>query len=142
MVGDDRPDDLSVADDVQLWRRVPPWHFEPTDAPTRPSSAAFDNDPDGEPMSVVLGDEVLAVGRSPVSVLRHHPGFALTALTAGQVRDDGNGVVRDPLPDEPAHALVVGVKSRGARRRWAKSARWVVEPGVGGSARSDAEMPG
>lgn len=80
-------------------------------------------------MSVVLGDDVRAVGRDPGSVLIGHAGFALAALTAGQVRNDGQRVVRDPLPDEPAHALVVGVKPQGARRRWAKSAHWVVAPG-------------
>lgn len=131
MVGDDRPDDVSLADDAPLWRRVPPWHFEPPDAPARPTSAAFDNDPDGGPMSVVLGDEVLAAGRTADSVVHAHPGFAVAALTARQARDDGQRVVRDPRPDEPAHAIVVGPKPRSVRRRWAKSARWVVLPGAG-----------
>jgi hypothetical protein len=37
-------------------------------------------------------------------------------------------IVRDPLPNEPAHALVVGHKTTGSRRRWARAAIWVVEP--------------
>lgn len=40
----------------------------------------------------------------------------------------GYRVVMDPLPDNPAHALILGRISTGHSKVMAKSARWVVEP--------------
>jgi hypothetical protein len=58
-------------------------------------------------------------------------GFALAAVTAGLARECGQGIARDPLPDQPAHALVFaqrGTKTKSVMRRLAKAARWVIEP--------------
>ena len=126
-------DDPTIEDEAALWRRIPPWHFvfDTNLRRWRPSSAAFDNDPDGQPMSVLLGEEVTGAGRDPVSVLSGHTGFALAAVAAGLTRACGQAVVRDPLPGEPAHALVVGPKPKSVQRRLAKSAVWVVPPPAG-----------
>jgi hypothetical protein len=119
-------DDPTITDEAALWRRIPPWHFVPDEntGQVRPSSAAFDNDPNGSPMSVVLAAE--AIG--PEQVLAGHPGFALASIKVGLVRECQQGVVRDPLPDEPAHALVFGHKTKMVRRRMAREATWVVPP--------------
>ena len=77
-------------------------------------------------MSIVLGDELEAVGRAPATVLEGHEGFALAAITAGIARDNRQAVVRDPLPQEPAHGLVVGQKTKRARSNMAKAAKWVI----------------
>ena len=60
-------DDESILDDADLWRRIPPWHIvnDNNRGGKRISKAAFEDHPDGSPMSVVLGQEVLAAGRDP-----------------------------------------------------------------------------
>lgn len=126
MAGKAVQDDRTIRDEDLLWRRVPPWHFFFDDnlGRDRPSSAAFDDDPDGHPMSVILASETAG----PESVLEGHEGFALAGLTVREVRSCGLGVIRDPLPKEPAHALVVGRKTKSVRSRLARAASWVVSP--------------
>jgi hypothetical protein len=124
------PDDGSIPDEFALWRRIPPWHFihDENLGRWRPSSAAFADDSDGQPLSVVLAEAVVAAGRGALQILEGHDGFALAAITAGAARTCGLGVVRDPLPTEPAHALVVGPKTKAIQRRLAKAAIWIVPP--------------
>jgi hypothetical protein len=124
------PNDPSISDEAELWRRIPPWHFvyDENLKHWRPSSSAFADDPDGHPMSVVLADAAAAVGRGPAQVLTGHERFALASITSGLAQECGQGVVRDPLPDEPAHCLVVGPKAKSVQRRLAKAAAWVVPP--------------
>lgn len=125
-------DDPSIADDDPLWRRIPPRHFK-RDQPggvLRPASAAFDNHPDGSPMSVVLGKQVLKGGRSPADFLANFPGYGLVSFPAGLARKHRQFVVRSPLPDEPAHAEVHGKKTRGTKRALAKGCSWLIAPGL------------
>ena len=127
-------DDLTIEDDAPLWRRVPPWHFvfdENLGRP-RPSKAAFEDHPDGSPMSVALGQEVLESGRTAESLLEEYDRFGLASFIAGFAREKGQGVVRSPLPEEPAHAEVFGKKTEGVRRAFAKKCIWVVPPPIGG----------
>jgi len=46
------PDD--IPDDAELWRRIPPRHYPQGDGRTWPSSAAFEDPPNGTWMSVLL----------------------------------------------------------------------------------------
>lgn len=119
-------DDPSIPDDAELWRRIPPWHFVDDEnlGQIRPSSAAFEDHPDGSPMSVILGGE----GRDLQEALVGHQGFALASITAALARELGLGVARDPRPDEPAHAVVFGRKNKRISRRLAKGSSWVVLP--------------
>jgi hypothetical protein len=123
-------DDSSIANEWSLWRRIPLYHviFDDNLRRFRPTSAAFDDDPDGSSTSVVLGELVFAGGRGPNEVLAGHPNFALAAITAGFARSLGLAVVRDPLPFEPAHALLVGDKTKSVKRALAKAATWIVPP--------------
>ncbi len=123
-------DDTSISNEAELWRRIPPRHLVPDKnrGGMRISKAAFDNHPNGTPMSVVLGDEILAAGREPSSVIDGHEGFYLASLTAGLARSLGQGVVRNPTPDEPAHAEVFGKKTDSTRKKLAKAATWVIGP--------------
>jgi hypothetical protein len=118
-------DDPTIPDEAELWRRIPHWHvhFDVRLNRLRPASAAFDDDPDSD-MSVVLADET----PGPDAVLAGHQGFALAAITAGLARACGLGVVRDPLPDNPAHAVVFGPKTNAVIRRLARQATWVIAP--------------
>ena len=81
-------DDKTVLDSDPLWRRIPPHHFVRDDnvGGYRASSAAFMNHPDGSPMSVVLGNEVLAAGRLPVSIIAGLSGFGLVSFSAQVAR--------------------------------------------------------
>lgn len=130
MTRDRYSDDLSIPDQAVLWRRIPPWHFvfNANLQHWRPSSAAFDNDPDGNPMSVILAEAALEAGRTPVVVLSSHEGYGMAAIMAGFARACGQGVARDPVPEEPAHAVVFGPKPKSVRRQLAKEAAWVLPP--------------
>ncbi len=124
-------DDPSIKDDEGLWRNIPPWHLvrDDTSGTIRISSAAFDDDKDGSPMSVSLAEVVLQHGRNPEDLIRSLPDFALAAITAEVARGCNQGVIRDPTPQNPAHALVFGDKKRKrVRRRLAKAAEWVIPP--------------
>jgi hypothetical protein len=122
----DYQDDPTIPDDADLWRRIPRWHLvnDESIGQIRPSSAAFEDHPDGSPMSVVLGAE----SRGAESVLAGYPGFALASIKAGLARECQQGVARDPLPEEPAHAVVFGHKTKSVRKRLAREATWVVAP--------------
>lgn len=128
MAGRPSVDDPTIPDADELWRRVPdtPQHIvrDQNRGCYRVSSAAFDDDADGEPMSVVLAAE----GGSPEAMLRGHVGYGVVGFEAGLTRSRQQVVVRDPLPDQPAHALVVGRKTDSVRRALARAARWVVRP--------------
>ena len=115
-------DDPSVPDDAPVWRRIPEWHIVPdtNTGERRVSSAAFLDDDDGSPMSVILP--------SP----RRDPGTALAGLTicgiaeftAGFARSLGQAIVCAPEPDEPEHAYVVGRKSRATQRAFCRGSHW------------------
>ena len=124
------PDDRTVADDAVLLRRIPPWHFYVDEnlGRVRPSSAAFEDDQDGDPMSVYRNDVLEAGGQEAKVVLVGHEGYALAALSAGQVRSKSQTVYPDPLPEQPAHAKICGPKSKSTCRWFAKQAQWLVEP--------------
>lgn len=128
MAGRPYVDDLTIRDTDDLWRRVPhtPRHivWDGNRNCHRVSSAAFDDDADGEPMSVVLAAEA----GDPTGVLRGHPGYGVVAFEAGVARSRQQIVVRDPLPDQPTHGLVVGRKTDSVRRAFARAARWVRRP--------------
>lgn len=124
------PDDPGIEDDVGLLRRVPRWHFVPDKnrGGRRPSSAAFCDDTNGEPMSVYRTDVIAAEGERPDRVMTGHAGFGLVSVTAGTCRQKQQTVHADPLPDETAHALVCGPKTRSHRRWFASHSEWVVLP--------------
>jgi hypothetical protein len=130
MSPDSYSDDASIVDSAALWPRIPPWHiiFDENLGTLRPSKAAFDNGKDGSPMSVVLADLVIASGRGPHDVLMEYADFALASLTAGMVRSKQQGILRDPTPEEPAHALVFGRKTDSVKRALAKASLWIVPP--------------
>lgn len=125
------PNDPTIDDDWPLWRRVPRWWCVPDEnqgGVLRPSSAAFEDSPDGTAMSVVLGPEAHRLGRGPLHMLEGHPEFAVATLTAGTARQHGQGVIRDPLPEDPAHGLVHGPKPKSIRRKLAAASVWLVPP--------------
>jgi hypothetical protein len=89
----------------------------------RISSAAFDDDKDG-PMSVFIGEEC----GGTAAVLENHDGYGLAFITALLARDCGQRLVRTPSP--PGHVHVIGKKTDGMRKRFARFAsdHWIVRP--------------
>jgi hypothetical protein len=126
MANVDPPDDLTIPDDAVLWRRIPSWHWVQDEnlGRMRPSTAAFEDDDDGSPMSVALASECAG----PEVVLAGHEGFALAAFTAGFARQRGQRIARDPRPGEPWHAVVIGKKTHSVRKQLARDCQWVVAP--------------
>ncbi len=124
------PDDRTIADAAILLRRIPDWHFffDKKLGRVRPSSAAFEDDEDGDPMSMYRRDIIESEGGSVERVLVGHNGFALASLTAGQLRSKLQTIFPDPLPEESSHSKICGGKGEGARRWFAQKAEWVIPP--------------
>ena len=129
------PNDPAVQDGTDLFRRIPHWqfYFDENENRPRPSSAAFEDDNDGDPMSVYLSQVLAAEERSPRTVLKHpdHDSFGLVSLNASFVRSNGQTIFPQPLADESSHALVCGDKRSGKKnapkRKFAMAANWAVE---------------
>jgi len=123
-------DDPTIEDSEEVWRRIPEWHCVPDEnrGGLRPSSAAFKNDPDESPMSVFLETVMKESGRPPEEALQGHENFALCSLSVGILRELKQSVVRDPLPEEPAHGLVAGDKPRSVSRKMQNASRWLIPP--------------
>jgi hypothetical protein len=102
-----RADDPSISNDERLWRRVHPSQFKPRSGPgpSEVSSGVFST---REEVSVAIASETTL--EALVANCPHH---SVIAFTAGAARAAGCTVVRDPLPDDPAHALVCGSKPNG-----------------------------
>ncbi|MBK6688776.1 MAG: hypothetical protein IPG45_30165 [Deltaproteobacteria bacterium] len=123
MAAEDFEDDPEIGDDWTVWRRIPPYHVVADgQGGHRPSSAAFEDDPRGGPMSVIIVEK----GADKARALAGHDGFTLVAIRVGLLRQLGQKVVHDPLNEEPAHGLVVGEKHK---KRFCKAvavaATWV-----------------
>jgi len=124
------PNDPTVGDATELLRRIPDRHFffDLKLGRVRPSSAAFEDDEDGDPMSVYRRDVIESEGVGLQRVMAGHLGFGLASLTAGQVRSKLQTVFPDPLPEESSHAKVCGQKTNAVRRWFASQAAWVIPP--------------
>jgi hypothetical protein len=79
-------------------------------------------------MSVVLAASLRASGEALTSVLHGHEGFALVSITAQLARQLNQAVARNPLPNDPHHAIVYGKKTDGARKRMSKECLCVLDP--------------
>lgn len=123
-------DDATITDDAELWRRIHSTWIVPdrNTGSVRLSSAAFDNSSDGTPTSVLLADLVRETGRTAEDVIAKFDQHALASITAGRARDCKQGVARDALPNEPAHAYVFGRKTKLLKRCLARHAEWVIPP--------------
>lgn len=123
-------DDKAIANSDPLWRRIPPTHWIYDDGlqRARPSSDAFRDDDDGDPMSVYW--EKHPEPPTEAAVLAGHEAYKIAALMAGSARELGLGVFPDAtLDDLPSHCKVFGEKRRGrVDKKLAKSCYWIVSP--------------
>ena len=86
-------------------------------------------------LSVYLGSILQRDGIDPASLMedsRWRGGYGVASITAGQARLEGQGVVRDPLPDSAAHCLVFArsgrKKTNGQSKALARHSVIVVPP--------------
>jgi hypothetical protein len=84
----------------------------------------------GEDMSVILGDTLAAMGRTPESLVANRPDCGVVTLRAGTVRAEGQTIVRTREADEPAHGDVVGTKGPGKRKRLVRDAVHIIKPTI------------
>lgn len=124
-------DDSNIEADDQLFRRIP---YQPAMiirddrlGVWRPTSAAFQDHPDGSPMSVDIASEMEAHNLTPQDCLHGHEStHALAAISVGIVRSIGLGVLKVPLDSNAAHGQVTGRKSRKNRKELARASDWIV----------------
>src|SRR5262245_55764491 len=114
-------DDLRPPNSAILWRRVltSPGYIvlDGNTGTFRVSSGAFED----RDMSVAVAEEAKDVQY----LLQGYETSGIVSFTAGFARvDQGQTVIHDPWPAEPAHALVIGDKPQRIRRAFAKMARW------------------
>ena len=114
--------DPNIRDDEVVLRRISArtYIFDENLGGFRPSSQAFlQNGPDGL-VSVYLESET-----THNAVADEGPEPYLTAITVGELREFGLGIVRDPSSGGPGHCEITGRKTRGILNRIARQARWV-----------------
>jgi hypothetical protein len=114
--------DPSIVASTDLFRRIHPDQvvWDDNQRRLRPTTAAFRD----IELSINLGDDLARHNLTPRFALRNYPRHHLVAVTAGFVRDEGQAVYRDHLPDDPTHGIVAGPKPKPRRGRFALSARW------------------
>src|SRR6266567_3418472 len=116
--------DPSIANDEVLLRRLQPdWIVPGEHGRMRIASAAFKH----EEMSIVFRTLLETQGRFAQDALSGHADNSLCLITAGLARDLAQGVVYDvDPPNDPAHGLVVGKKTKAVANRFAREAAWVI----------------
>lgn len=126
MAAGDAGEREAVPDGARLWRRITRDQVvrDENSGAQRISSAAF-TDPE---MSVSLADTMEADGRTWRDALSGYAGYGLVEFSAADVRKLGLDVHRDPLPEEPAHALVTGRKGKPVKKGLVRAARVIVWP--------------
>jgi len=114
-------DDKTIPDSEGLWRRVHPTQIvvDQTTGIQRPSSAAF-KDRRGE-----LSVEISSL-TTPERVLAEYPKHSLVEVKAAVFRAKRCIIVKDPLPNNIAHALVCGNLTQADLREIARIATWTL----------------
>jgi hypothetical protein len=122
-------DDGSIKDDACLLRRIRADQIvdDENTGTRRPSSAAF-RDPE---MSVDAAPILAASGLDWHFCVQGYEGFSLVNIEAVHARAKGLAVIHKPIKDDPtlpnnlAHAEVIGKKTKGIAKYLAANAAWV-----------------
>ena len=112
---------VAVEPDDVLYRRL---HASAVDGDRVTRAAFMTNGRYDRQLSVQLGKLLT----SPKDCLRDRPGFGVGALIVADVEHLGFTVVHDPLPDDPAHALVIGPNDKQTARALARQTTIVIPP--------------
>ena len=124
--GPEPDDDLTIHNPAELWRRIFPdwWVLDKNLGEFRLSTQAFENSKDGTPMSVTIAAECPGQNH----MLSRFKGYGLASFTAAHVRKCGQTLQRDPAPEDPAHAYVVGKKTGSVKKCLLRGTTIVVIP--------------
>lgn len=120
-------DDTTIANSEGLYRRIHPiqWKYVKEINDYRVTSAAFKDNRSQisvDLSSLTTPQEALArAARKDIT-------YALASITADDARKQEQGVVRNPLEDNPAHALIIGQQPDRVCKALARIARWVIPP--------------
>jgi hypothetical protein len=116
--------EAGIADDEVLLRRLQPdWIVPGNHGRMRIASAAFKH----EEMSILFYSVLQNQGRTVQDALSGHPDNSLCSITTGLARELCQRVVYDvEPPNDPAHGLVVGKKTKAVANRFAREALWVI----------------
>lgn len=112
-----------IADEDELYRRLAPGHV---DLDGSVNSAAFKVR--GRPDLHISVDLARLTAPDAALARAPRPGFGLGVLVAGAPRSLGFFVRRDPLPDNPTHALIEGDNDKTKCRPLARATRVLVAP--------------
>jgi hypothetical protein len=123
-------DDPTIRDEELLLRRVRPdcYVVDKNMGIRRLSSGTFDDSKDGSPLSVLLTSVLAATGRTKEDALQGYAGYGLAEFSAGLARQCNQRVARTPLEEEPAHASVIGKKTKKVKSELAKGATVLILP--------------
>ncbi|WP_157779147.1 hypothetical protein [Micromonospora sp. WMMA2032] len=146
-------DDDTISDDSLLYRRIFPgfinWSKTESDGRPKIPSQGFQDYPEerarqefglpGACMSVDLGYILDEQGFAPERLLEGYGDYGLVVLNVGQLRhlkgpngqDWTQGIMRDPRPDAPWHAVAFacsGKKTSAMKNAISGVARWVFVP--------------
>lgn len=121
-------DDSPVPSAALLWRRIftKDIYLDPGTNRRRPRSGSLLDT--GGPLSVELA-ELTTLDETKT----RGPEMAIAEFTANVAREAGCRIVRDPLPDNPAHALIYGAHRNGGpnqrqSKRIARESTLVFDP--------------
>lgn len=133
--------DTSVDDETLVYRLISVRSCSAVNGQWEFQSGAFSNatpldeDEPRDDMSVVLGDELEALGRVPARLPVESPLgggpqlWGVAKLRVGFLRhQEQQEILRTPTDDEPAHGDVRGAKNGKRRKKLKKHAEWVVQP--------------
>jgi hypothetical protein len=121
--GTTRDDPGIGADEVLLRRLHPDWIVPGSEGRMRIASAAFKH----EELSILFLALLRSQHRATNDALTGFPDNSLCSISAGLAREVGQGVVYDTAPpNDPAHGLVIGKKTKAIANRLARAAVWVI----------------
>jgi hypothetical protein len=121
-------DDLSIAGDCRLFRRITPYHMREEGDRVRITSAALEVSSDGSGTSVHLEDTMQDEGVTPAELVAGHEKTWLAWLLAQAARDEDLWIIRSPEPEDPTHGEIVGPRGPGKRKRLLRQMEWEVQP--------------
>lgn len=90
----------------------------------RASSAAFEDDGDGSPMSGYLAGQ----GTTTTQILIGHEDYAVVGFAMAVARGKNLGVARAPLENDPDHVLIFGNKTYATKKELYQKSIWIVPP--------------
>ena len=136
-------DDLTVPDSERLYRMISAGNTKwEDDVATRAQTNAFQDRREADlpelgvpavAVSIYLESDMHANGTTPEDlVARWGPKYGVAAITAGEARAQGQGIIRYPQPGEPEHGMIFTKegpkKSKGQSKNLAASSVIIIAP--------------